>query len=613
MKKKKTPPPSSGNRICIYARKSNLKEESRGRSVKEQVNACKRAAQSMGYEVDESMIFIDNDGAKGYHHFQDLQGHNPGPHRAALTALIRNVEANNVDICICWRLERIARDEIVAALTFRKIAEFGVRLFVLTQDKFVHTSDGYTNAIGECNHARAYSEKLSDDVCRHHETNVKCGLPAGNPSMFGFRSAGIKTLKAVPVESELVTVRRIFNWYVYGPDGESPMSCGAIAKRLEAEGIGLSVGSKGHKILYPHKVSPGRVTTILRNAAYNGHLEYNGEYYPTKIFHVPSVDGTLEPTISDDLWHKAQQKLDGKIVYPRGDQPKLFSGILICPDCGRKSYLQSRGKIEGNYYCSYRGGRDGCHGTSYRTVKGSIFRRWFDAHLAPLIAGEIIALRAERSGEPLRRELGALELQASKIATAETQVLANAVMAGLDHVQISAVAAKFRSERQIVEKRIAELKLRLRSEESGASLKALDLVDEDEATVRLALARHVKWCALTTRGVVVYLRSGSIIGARYKQPKHTPRQFSHVTEILPPTVHACEECLTWIDHPDRFLDGLRRPTVYNSKQIPDCELVPADILLRVQAVHQASESNHLDLSGASEQARAQTLGFEEVA
>jgi DNA invertase Pin-like site-specific DNA recombinase len=576
MKKHKNPPPSEGKRVAIYLRKSDLTTESRGKSVAQQLEHCLRASKALSLEVSERLVFREEDGQKGWYHFEDLEGHNPPPFRPELTRLVREVEAGNVDIVMCWRSDRVYRDEIVAALFLRKLIAHGVSFYSQTQNMYIHTASGYQSALVEATSNKASSDKVGEDVARHLATNAANGLLTRDPSCLGFRSAGKGTGVAVPVHDELDTVRKVFHWYVVGEDGEGLLSARAIALRCMDLGLRLSVGAKNHKCNDPSVVHTGTILRILRNGAYAGLITNDGERFETDKFHVPSLDGSgrMETVVPRDVWEEAQRILDGGDKTLRNRRAKLLTGIVLCPCCGRKMYAQPNSSPSRSIHCPYRCGRyRACFGEGYRTLKSEHLESWVRKHLAPLLAAEIVAMRAERTGEPARKEIAALERKSAALRSLETERLAEMIAAGMEASQVMAVGAKFSSERKDVERRLAELRLRERGEVARQH-DPFDLLSESDAVVRTALIRAVRWITFTKWGLIVLTKSGAYIGAYYGRGDKRPRGGHRPPKLLPPSVAATRECVSWIRDREAFLEGARHIGGRWSKVPSDQELLP---------------------------------------
>ena len=554
-------------------RKSDLKEETKGKSVEQQRSKCEMAAKVLGYEIDERLVFEESDGAKGYFYWEDSEGRNPPPFRPELTRLVHEIEAGNVDALMVWRSDRLVRDEVVAALLGRKLRAHGVRLLALTLDYQLHTTSGLDNFMADAIRNRSYSDRIADDVYRNHEAKALAGEVYKDPSCLGFRSGTKGMGQVVPVPTELDLVRLIFDLYVYGPAGGAPLSAFAIADYLMRHGHQVAVGAKNHKCRDRARVHPGQVTSILKNVSYVGQQNFGGVAYDCPAFLVDGPDGQKETVVPRFVFDRAQEMRLAVGQFGKDRRAKLLNGILVCPCCGRKMYAHSRGvKYAPSIVCQERGGLFGtCQGEGYRTLALPTIEDWVKSHLAPILIAELQALRAERAGEPLGRELAAAERQLEVAKSRESKELADLVGV-LDAVQLSAVASELRRQRQNTERRVAELRSRAR----GQVLRRedpFDLASETQGTLRAALLRAVRWIAVTDQGIVVLTRNGAYIGARLARGDKRSRGGHRPPKILPPSVEATKACLSWIRNRETFLEGLRRGGHWSAPP-PNHELCP---------------------------------------
>lgn len=556
----KIPVPSTGKRLAIYCRKSSIAEgEARGRSVSEQYSQCVLAANPLGFEVTERLTFLEEDGNRGDWFWADREQRHPGPHRPELTRLMEAVENGEVDAIMVWRTDRIYRDDIVAGYFLRKLREHGVRLFARMQDLFIHTASGYQAAATEAAANKAYRDRIAEDVERAHTTNAQNGLLIRDPSALGFRSAGKGTGRAVPVPDELDTVRLMYRLYLEGVDGEAPLSANAVAERLMQLGRRTSVGARGHKSKDPTLIGVTAITRTLRNAAYCGLIEKNGNYYETRLFDVPDPDGggRMGTVVSRETWEAAGHRLDHGDRYERDTRAKLLSGVVLCPCCGRKMYpdTEREGRRQA-LHCRHRRSRfRSCSGGPFRTILVETMEDWCRQHLAPLLAAELVALHALQRGDDLATEIQTSERKLAEALKMEGEQL-SALMGSLDAQQIAAVARKLRENRESIQSRLCDLRAKARHQ-AETDQRPVELLSVDVGLLRAALLRAVRWVTITRKGVVVLTRSGAYIGAYLASGDKRETGGHRPPKILPPSVEATRECRSWIEDREAFLAGAR--------------------------------------------------------
>lgn len=557
MKRVKIATPRTGKVAAIYCRKSDAAAgEVRGRSTSQQLEACLMAARSEGFEVPEHLIFIEQDGKKGDWWWDD--GARPGPHRPELTKLMRTVE-DGLDAVFVWRTDRVYRDVALGATFLDVLREHGTRLFVRNRDLAIHTASGYEAACSESVSNTSYRMKVSEDVTRDHLMLASVGELTNCGSMLGFRSLGKGSKKVRHIPEEIFLIRQIFRWYLYGEEGEGPLSASAIAVRCMERGYRVRVGANGQAVKYPDLVNVQDVLRILRNNHYRGLLPHAGKLYPTHHFDVPSEDGqTMGPVISPDEFEMAQALLQQAKCHRRDKRARLLSGVVVCASCGRPMIVRPSSSGKPAYRCAYgdrRGPLGRCQGVSGRSILAEVLEGWVLEHLAPLLCAELQAIRATRDGDGHQRRLAAAE-QELRAATEQEGVKLAQLAAVLDATQIAEVAAQLRMKREALQRTVAELRAAVRRELADQR-DPFDLLSHSKSLLREALKRATRWITVTREGVVVLTAaSGAYVGARLVQVCDDRGRYLGA-RILPPTCQATLECRGWIAEEDSFLQGAR--------------------------------------------------------
>lgn len=175
--------------------------------------------------------------------------------------------------------------------------------------------------------------------------SVKDGNYVGSIPPLGYEKIKIdrktKTLKINEQEAELV--RMIFNMFV-----NEKITMGMVARRLTEMGIPTRTGNKEW-----HRAT---IRDILTNDIYTGKIRWNRRKV-TKEFdgeimkkvkrrrekaEYILVDGKHEPIISQEMFDEAK-RIIGKQPPINADYKvtNALAGILICPKCGKKYYLNT--------------------------------------------------------------------------------------------------------------------------------------------------------------------------------------------------------------------------------------------------------------------------------
>jgi DNA invertase Pin-like site-specific DNA recombinase len=244
----------------------------------------------------------------------------------------------------------------------------GVRFISLYQ----HPVDTYKDTSGSQIFAagiqgllnEAYAKSTSESVRETFNIKREKGLHIGSFAAFGYqKDPQKKNLLIVDYEAAEV-VKNIYSWFLEG------ISKNKIVHRLNDSGIlcpSLYKQSKGLKYSNPHVRnkktlwSAVTVTHILKNQLYVGDMvqgRFRKKSYKINIQElVPEddwfiVENTHTPIISREDFKKVQNLLKKNTrTSPMQKELYLFSGLLLCGDCG-KSMIRSEVKGKTYYYCS---------------------------------------------------------------------------------------------------------------------------------------------------------------------------------------------------------------------------------------------------------------------
>ncbi len=149
-------------------------------------------------------------------------------------------------------------------------------------------------------------------------------------------------------ELEARTVRRIFDLYVHGHDGQ-PMGMKMIAQHMNEAGALM----RGH----PWRIQ--KVSDLLSDRTYRGEYRYNMRDSRTGLLRPESewVRCPVEPIVDDATFEAARRlreqrdpKADTPIYAKRATIPTLLTGILFCENCGASMTLATGKSGRYKYY-----------------------------------------------------------------------------------------------------------------------------------------------------------------------------------------------------------------------------------------------------------------------
>ncbi|MDR1320990.1 MAG: recombinase family protein [Gracilibacteraceae bacterium] len=325
--------------------------------------------------------------------------------RENFKAMIAHIESGEVNCVVVKDFSRLGRDHIETGKYIeRYFTSKGVR-FISVNDDYdslrSDMSDGsngliipFKNIINE-----AFLEDISNKTRSAIAIKRKNGEFVCNYAVYGYLKSPDKTL--VPDDYAADVVRAIFEDKIRGC-GE-----GQTAERLNAAGV-LSPAeykkSQGMKYYTPfagHKQSvwtANAVKRILTNRVYTGALEQGkrtkASYRVKKVFYKPREAWSVhendhEAIVSAEDFELVQTLMAKDTRTPPGAETlHLFSGFVICGNCGGsmivKTTVKNSGKSYVNYICSTHKKYGTCKNNN---VSGSAIERYTLASIQKQIAG----------------------------------------------------------------------------------------------------------------------------------------------------------------------------------------------------------------------------------
>lgn len=580
--------PNSMLRVAFYPRKSNKGEGGRQKSKAEQVEFCYGTVDFYGMSRDTATIYDEPEGQKGEWYWRDPEGRNPGPWRPALTQLMTDVAAGKIDVVICWRSDRLVRDNGVGDAIAKEFRKHGVRLICAGKDMAIDTSSGLYQFNVEAANNRRWRDQISEDIIRDKKFKMAMGMFVRDPSCLGLRSKGKGSQAVEPIWDELELVNRIFRMFVTGEKGSGPMGINAIANKLMDEGIRVAVGAKGHKPKHPEKVHTSQIKTILSNCEYIGKFRYKDNEYDCKALLLPARDGSLGPetAVPLTLYEAAQERL--RLLDRPGRKSAysehLLTGIVVCAYCGRplQVHYERRTKnsdgsdraVSRNFVCNSRRPPRYCRPYGMRMLQEDVVDDWVLKELAPLLALEIQKTQDSAGREADAQALAQLEGKVRELTARETKTLTEMVGV-IDAEQIRMVASSLKAERDALQHRADEIRARLNRHTDLPDLSAEAISQMPKSAVKDALRRAVQWIAIGRVGITVLTSFGTYIGAEICDiPKGTFFSAQTRTSIAPPTPESCLRCPSWLPSPADFVKGRRDCGGARVEGRTDAEVLP---------------------------------------
>lgn len=354
----------------IYLRLSrddNLEGESY--SIGNQKKLLTKTAKDLGYS--NIVTFID-DGVSG------VTMNRPG-----FNDMMQQLEENRAAALLVKDLSRLGRNYIeVGRLMEEFFPEHDIRLVAVSDN--IDTDEGENEMAPIRN---LFNEWYARDISKKRRISNKikgnAGEPLGQPP-YGYIKDPDNPKHWIIEEEAASTVRRIFSMTL---DGLGPEQ---IAAQLERDGVltpraywqqrGIKRPGKGD-LDRPTKWGKTTIMQMLSIQEYCGDI-LNFKTYSKSYKNKKRIDNDREnwlvfkdvhePIIDRVIWEQIQEKR-GKIRKrkPKDGERNIFSGLLICADCGHNlNYHFNQGNHDIKYFnCSnYRGNRGTCSSTHYIRV-----------------------------------------------------------------------------------------------------------------------------------------------------------------------------------------------------------------------------------------------------
>ena len=319
--------------------------------------------------------------------------------RPGFLAMMKEVEAGNVEYLCIKDMSRMGRDYLKVGQIMEILRQRGVRLIAI--------NDGVDSANQQENDFTPFLNIINEWYCRDTSKKIRAVMKskgeAGehlctNPP-YGYMKDPDNKKRWLVDETAAGVVKRIFALCL---DGYGPSQIARILKE--------------DKVLTPtvHFLQTGRATRntppdnlyswtgdtiadILERPEYQGHTvnfkTYKQSYKSKKTCYNPQekrlvFENTHEAIIDADTWERVQELRKNKRRPTRTGKTNLFSGIVRCADCGEKLYYCTGKNFEArqdHFVCSTSRlkGKDVCPTHFIRAV---VLEQGVLAHMRLVIA-----------------------------------------------------------------------------------------------------------------------------------------------------------------------------------------------------------------------------------
>lgn len=300
-------------KAAIYCRVSTEDQGKEGTSLGSQLAACLEKARVLEYDVADNLIFKET--------YSGLQLDRP-----QFNLLRQKAKNGEFDAVIAYSPDRLSRNGLNLLTLIQEFKDEGVKL-LLVREQFEDSDTGEMTAYIFGWASGLEAKQIKERTKRGKRAKVQQGiLPQGTGiGLYGYNwSKDLK--KRVPIDSEVGTVRQIFNMISEG------LTRFEVAKRLNEQKIPTKSGCKWHPLTIERMVTnPSYIgTTYFGKTVREGKkvtLIDRSQWIPlTKV---------TPPIISQELFDRAQRVLQDSKELHRGrpQNEYLLTGHVRCGYC----------------------------------------------------------------------------------------------------------------------------------------------------------------------------------------------------------------------------------------------------------------------------------------
>jgi len=307
-----------------YARRSVKAKGRRITSPETQLTECAEHAEEQGYDLWPE-VYVDPD-VSAYRRSDGKLKNRPG-----WMAMANAIRTGQIDVVVCWDVNRLTRDAEVGIEFAKLCRQFGVDVEDTRDVRYkLSTPTGYADFIAVCTAAQRDSAAKSEVVSRELGTAAREGAPAGGGAGFGYS----RTNRSTDTEPSLTL-----------DEEQASLLRRAITAVLE--GGSLRDASRIVRPLWSN-VRPNSIRKTLLSPRIAGLRQHDGEFYPAQWPGV--VDRKTWERVVEILTSEERRTVGRPAEY-------LLAGGCVQTACGGNLVSRAGGK---NHRRAYRCGKDFC-------------------------------------------------------------------------------------------------------------------------------------------------------------------------------------------------------------------------------------------------------------
>ncbi len=407
--------------------------------------------------------------------------------RPGVQRLLSDAQTGKIDTILVKDLSRFGRNYIQVGQYLDYIfPAYGIRFIALNDN--VDTADRGSAAMDMMPIMNVFNEwhaaNTSKKIRAVFEANQRAGKYTNWSYPYGYRAGSDEKRTAVIDEEAANVVRRIYDLRLQGNSART------IAVILTDEGIPNPAahytrrdGKKRERNCSPFW-APKTVRWILSNPTYLGsttqHKTTRVSYKNHKLVRVPESEWIVtehahEPIVSEDIWERVQATyVSGRGRADKTGKVHPLSGLVVCPDCGKK-LKRKAGRKGGCFVCRTYADLGKAYCTSHRIPEEELealtlgdLRTFVSEKIDEERAREEF-LRERAKADPAGEQLKAYQRRLEELDRLLQSAFEEKVLKNLPESVFAGLCEKYRSERERIlkAKENAEAR-RPQGEESGA-------------------------------------------------------------------------------------------------------------------------------------------------
>ena len=249
--------------------------------------------------------------------------------REKFMQMIEDSQKDEFDLIVAKEVSRFSRDTIDSLLYTRKLLEYNVCVYFLSDNIITASNDGELRLTIMSSMAQDEVRKISERTKFGFKRAIEKGVVLGTNNIWGYKK---EKGKLVIDEQEAPLVRMIFDIYA----NDSKIGLKKLSMKLAMQGYYNHNGNAIHQ---------NTLKKIIQNPKYKGYytgglstvVDYRTKkrnFYERKEWKVFKDYEKVPPIVSEELWERANQKLlcrsKNASMYQKHQTKYLLSGKLYC-------------------------------------------------------------------------------------------------------------------------------------------------------------------------------------------------------------------------------------------------------------------------------------------